>query len=120
MRLLIVEDNFIAGLELQGRLTALGHEVIGPLADIDEVLALIDRDPPDAALLDFRVRDTTSIPVAEALLRLGCPFVFVTGYSTPPALPPALLSQTRIGKPIDDRTLARVLAELGTAGDQAG
>jgi DNA-binding response OmpR family regulator len=117
MRILLVEDNFIAGLELHDRLTQLGHRVIGPLADVPEILGVIARDPPDAALLDFRLRDTTSIPIAQALRRRACPFVFVTGYGTPPALPPEFSEYPRLSKPIDDRSLRDALAGLGvTAG----
>lgn len=112
MRLLLVEDNFIAGLELQSRLAALGHEVIGPIANINRILALIQSDPPDAALLDFRVRDETSIPIALALRRLACPFVFVTGYGDPPGLPAALTKHMCVCKPIDDDKLRQVLEAL--------
>lgn len=114
MRILLVEDNFIAGLELHARLSALGHEVIGPFADVEQVLALVEREPPDAALLDFRVREGSSIEIARSLRRTGRPFVFVTGYGMPPGLPDELASHPRVGKPIADDTLQQVLALLGS------
>lgn len=53
MKVLVVEDNFIAGLDMTQRLTAFGCEVLGPFAGVEEVLELLKTTTPDGAFLDF-------------------------------------------------------------------
>jgi CheY-like chemotaxis protein len=76
---LVVEDEAIIALDLQGILTCAGYRVIGPVASIAEALpVLIDRRL-DAAILDINLGSHTVYPVADKLAGAQVPFVFVTG-----------------------------------------
>ncbi len=92
-RIFIVEDERIVALDLQHRLTRLGHEVVASVASGDEALRLIEGADLDLVLTDIRLGgDIDGIALAEAIQgRYGLPVIFLTAYS-------------------DDQTLARVKA----------
>lgn len=105
MRILLVEDNFLAGIDIAQRLTALGCEVIGPVATQEQAFEILNSEvqaQPDAAILDYGIRGGTSMRIAEVLFSRDCPFVFVTGYSE---LPENLVGVHRLQKPVDDAEL---------------
>lgn len=78
---LIVEDEFMQAEALRLDLLDHGAEVIGPVSDLEDALACIAATPElAAAILDVDLHGRTSYPVADALLRRGVPFVFVTGH----------------------------------------
>ena len=76
---LVVEDEFLIGLQLQITLEDAGAEVCGPFATVREALDLIARQPLSVALLDIRIGKETIGPVAEELARRDVPFAFYTG-----------------------------------------
>lgn len=120
MKVLVVEDNFIAGLDMTQRLTAFGCEVLGPFAGVEEVLELLKTTTPDGAFLDFSLRNETSIPIAEALQEEGCPFAFVTGYSEPPGFPDSFAGYPRVSKPFDSQALETVLRTFESHSSDVG
>lgn len=80
-RLLVVEDESLIAMELCKDLGALGWEIVGPAATVDEALRLIAESPlPDAAVLDVNLGGKLVYPLAEVLESKGVPFVFCTGY----------------------------------------
>ena len=85
-RILVVEDEAIESLMLEDLLTSAGAVVIGPSGTTVEALALIGQEEAiHCAILDVRLTDGMSVPVAEALSARGIPFVVTTAYSTLPA-----------------------------------
>lgn len=113
MKVLVAEDNFLAGLEIKDRLEELGYTVVGPIGDSAAALELVEREPIDAAVLDIRLRTDTSFGVAAALRAKSCPFCFVTGYSSYSELPPELAEVPRVKKPFTAKELQSVLGQLG-------
>lgn len=109
MKVLLVEDNFIAGLGIKLQLTEMGCEVQGPVAGVAEALEFLKDHTPSGAFLDYSLRNETSVPIAEALVAKGCPFAFITGYSEPPGLPDSLAGHLRVSKPLDAHALQTVL-----------
>lgn len=80
--ILILDDEFLVAMALARNLEEEGLAVAGPYARLDEALAALDADAPDAAFLDINLgAGKTSQPLAEALEGRGIPFLFVTGYS---------------------------------------
>lgn len=79
-RVLIVEDEFLIGLDISEQLKTAGFDVSGPAASVEEATQLIADEPIDVALLDINLGDTASYPVAEDLAKRQIPFVFVSGY----------------------------------------
>jgi DNA-binding LytR/AlgR family response regulator len=110
-RLLIVEDDYMIAVELARSLEALGVEVIGPAASVEDALALVEREGGrmDGAVLDINLRGRRVYPVAEALTAQGVPFIFATGYDAM-VIPADYAGVPRCEKPVDKELLARMLA----------
>lgn len=79
-RILLVEDEAVIAMLLEDMLIALGCEVVGVAARLDEALCLIRSESFDAAVLDVNLGGQPSYPAADALVALGVPFAFSTGY----------------------------------------
>jgi two-component sensor histidine kinase/DNA-binding response OmpR family regulator len=80
-RLLLVEDEALTGMMMSDMLTELGFDVIGPFGRVADAMAAVGREDFQAAVLDVNLDGEMVYPVADAVLALGVPFVFVTGYS---------------------------------------
>ena len=79
-RVLLVEDEFMVALLIEGELAGLGCEIIGPVGRLDKALEIAQREAVDVAILDVNINGDEVYPVAEALAARGIPFVFVSGY----------------------------------------
>jgi CheY-like chemotaxis protein len=82
MKVLVVEDEWIVALDLQGTLEGAGHTVVGVAATIAEAMEVIGRDPPELALININLREGkgAGIDLARDLLdRHGVPALFVSG-----------------------------------------
>ena len=84
MRVLIAEDSALFREGLHRLLVEAGHEVIATVADADSLLAAVDRDLPDLAVIDVRMPPTMTDDGARAAGRLRERY---------PSLPMLLLSQ---------------------------
>lgn len=109
LRVLLVEDVFLTAFRLKTIVESFGCNVIGPAPSVDDALALIDSDGCDAALLDINLGDESVEPVARRLLQSDVPFVFVTGYASPPRDSPLFRERPRLLKPLDPQLLQRVM-----------
>ncbi|HZX80836.1 MAG TPA: response regulator [Lysobacter sp.] len=79
LRLLLVEDEYVLALGLADVLGDLGAIVLGPVATVDDALALVERVPEiDGAVLDVNLGQEVAYPVADALIARGIPFLFAT------------------------------------------
>lgn len=81
MRVLVLEDDALAAAEVAGLVSAAGHEVVGPLATVQQALAAARDAPPDLALVDVDLgKGGSGIAAARGLSRhFGVPSLFVTG-----------------------------------------
>jgi DNA-binding NtrC family response regulator len=84
-RVLVVEDEAIESLMIEDILTSAGALVIGPTGTTVGALTLIEQETIHCAILDVKLLDGMSVPVAEALAARGIRFVVATGYD---AIPP--------------------------------
>jgi two-component sensor histidine kinase len=108
-RILIVEDAVLLALELEASLTEAGARVIGVAANVEEALKLA-ATPFDVAVLDANLNGVAVTPVAEALRRLGRPFIFATGYGD--AVPaPEGFDAPVVRKPYNVAQIAAAVAE---------
>jgi DNA-binding response OmpR family regulator len=71
----------------------------------------IEDNNVSAAILDFRLGDTTALPLAAQLRRHGIPFVFFTGQSNTGLIETACPGAKIIGKPSQSRTIVAALAD---------
>ncbi|MDO9706717.1 PAS domain S-box protein [Paracraurococcus lichenis] len=83
-RVLVVEDEALLAMELDGLLRALGCEVVGPARSLEEALGLaVGTEVLDAAVLDVNLgRGERSFPVVDVLTTRGIPYLFATGYAS--------------------------------------
>lgn len=111
-RILLVEDDAMIAMDLAQMLGAMGAEVVGPAATVQEALALIAeaRNRIDRAVLDINLRGEQGFVVADALAAAGVPFVFATGYDAR-AIPAQHAEVPLFEKPIDPARLAAALAQ---------
>lgn len=110
---LIVEDDFLIGMDIANFVESLGATVLGPAASTAAARAAIEGSDCDGAVLDVNLGRETSFGLARELLDKHVPFIFVTAYADDDALfEPRLAAAPRIGKPISRASLARKAAEL--------
>lgn len=112
LRVLIVEDEFLAAKSLETSLRKMGCEVVGPASTVEQAIELIKRESIDAAILDINLSPGTSEPVARSLRYRDRPFVFITGYSNIDVLPDDLRGHVILTKPTDPVSLASAVGQL--------
>ena len=109
LRVLIVEDEALVALEIEGMLALAGHEAVAQADDLASAIQAAEAERPDLALVDIRLAHGSSgLEVAKALKELGIPVVFATGNC-----PDAAGSEVALGclhKPITDRALSGAIA----------
>lgn len=111
-RILIVEDESIVAMELEDQLKREGCEVIGPVSLEAKALMALERDRPDAVVLDLNLNGKLVTDLADELVSRRTPFVIVTGYGKRQFDIPALRNAPRLHKPIEMQDLVRALADL--------
>lgn len=82
-RVLVVEDDVLVALGLEQILDELKYEVLGPVYSVEEALAMLEAERPDAALLDVNLGGVISTAVARRLRQKGVRFAYCTGYGDP-------------------------------------
>ena len=98
---------------LEDVLGELGQTVTGNVDSVAKALALIEADGIDAAILDVNLRGgETSGVIADALARLGTPFIFATGGGEEGIAEPHR-ARPRLRKPFTMDDVEKALAKLG-------
>lgn len=82
VKVLIVEDDPLMALDLEGVLAEAGAVVVGLCQNVDQAMARAKRDDFAVAVLDFSLGMDTASPVARRLVRRGVPFILYTGKSS--------------------------------------
>jgi CheY-like chemotaxis protein len=77
--ILVVEDEMLVAMLLEGMLRDLGYRVI-KAARVAKALGLVASEVIDFAILDINLAGEPSYRVAEQLRLRGVPFVFASGY----------------------------------------
>jgi CheY-like chemotaxis protein len=114
-KILIVEDEIIVLMMLEGMLQDMGFEAISSASTNEKAISLIQNQSFDAALLDMNLNGRSSSDVADALAEYHVPFAYATGNST---------HDTRDGfrdhpvlrKPFSDQEFNRVILALTQGG----
>ena len=110
-RILVLEDEPLIALLLQGWLSELGYERVGPVNSVVRALDLIANTMPDGAILDVSVGGVDCYPVATALRKGGVRFAFATGRAAADVsghFRDALI----LSKPFDFGGVSKVMAEM--------
>lgn len=75
---LVVEDDYFLAMDMKHNLQQAGVIVVGPVARVADALELISKGRIDAAVLDIELSAETSYPIADRLMAMRIPFVFVS------------------------------------------
>ncbi len=110
-RILLVDDEPLISMLVEDWLAELGCEVVGPARSLQDGLALAESDGLDGAILDLRLGDKDSYPLANALRARGVPFAFATGDGGPND-EPGFESVLLLAKPFDFEGVKSVLDRM--------
>ncbi|WP_395327478.1 response regulator [Novosphingobium sp. BL-8H] len=110
---LIIEDEPLISMQLEGLVTELGHNVVGTAATHSQALQIFERSPAGLVLADIQLADGSSgIDAVEDLLRFGdVPVIFITAY------PERLLTGERpeptylVTKPFQEATVRAAISQ---------
>ncbi len=121
LRVLVVDDEVLAGMGTVYLVEDAGHQAFGPAHSCDEAVELAAAVAPHVVLMDVNLgEDSKDGVVAAAAIREKQPVevIYVTAYSEDPAVRPRLEATgplAILGKPVDERLVARELARLAGA-----
>lgn len=108
LRVLLVEDEVLASLEVEDVLKGLGCEVVGPASRVAQALQLAREAELDGALIDLNLAGEPAYPVIDALVERAIPYTLVTGYDAPSLAPP-YCDAPHIGKPFGEGAVRAAL-----------
>lgn len=94
-RILVVEDEQLVALDLEGTLKELGYEITGHAATANEAVELARRERPDLVLMDINLGGGEDGITAAARIRKDhdVPVIFVTAYDDDTTLIRAQVSE---------------------------
>jgi len=110
---LIIEDEPLISMQLEGLVSDLGHNVTGTAATHSQAVAMFKERPAGLVLADIQLADGSSgIDAVEELLELGeVPVIFITAY------PERLLTGERpeptylVTKPFSESTVRTAISQ---------
>ena len=108
LRVLIVEDEALVSMLLEDMLEDMGCTLAGSAANLDQAVEAAVGLDLDVAILDMNLAGKPSLPVAEALLGRGKPFIFATGYGES-GVPDAWRDRPTLQKPFSMRDVEEAL-----------
>lgn len=109
---LIAEDELLIAMDVMDELGAAGFVTIGPFARTAQALDYCRAHTPDCAVLDVRLQDGESFPLADLLAERKVPFVFHSGHAARKALTERYPDMRVCPKPSHASELAAVVSEL--------
>ena len=107
-RVLVVEDELMIRMLLDGMLDDLGYTMAAEAGTIEEATALAKKAEFDIAILDVNLNGQPITPVVEILIERRLPFVFATGYGQR-GVPEAYRTNPTLQKPFQVEALAQAL-----------
>jgi CheY-like chemotaxis protein len=111
LRVLLVEDEPLIGLAAESVLLSMGVAQVTRVRNVDEAMRQIEEQSFNAAILDLKLGQESSLPLAQLLARLGIPHGFLTGYLDDD-IPPEVRDRPKVSKPFSDSQLAQLLQDL--------
>jgi two-component system, sensor histidine kinase len=92
---LIVEDERIVAMELEGQIKGMGYHVLGPASSLAEAMRCCETTVPDLALMDIRIHgEQDGVDCANTLLhRFEVPVIYLTAIADAITIERAKLTQ---------------------------
>jgi PAS domain S-box-containing protein len=115
-RVLVVEDEPLIAMDIEGTLSAHGFSVVGPAGTLEGALKLVEQGGFDAALIDASLDgEPVADELAAALTTRKIPFAFVTGYGLD-TLPSMYAQSPVLKKPFFSEQLLDLVERLTNPG----
>ncbi len=112
LKVMLVEDQMLIALDVEGMLGDHGvFDVMTSASAADALSRLVDYTP-DVAILDVNLGAGTSLAVARELAGRNIPFLFATGYGNSEMIPPDFSWVPVIRKPYDSTSLITTIMGL--------
>lgn len=108
-RILVVEDEFVTGLEIQARLEDLGYEVLAIIDTGEEAVIKAGELSPDIMIMDITLKGKMNGIEAAGIIRsrYDIPVIFLTAHSDEGTVQQAIHSEPfgYLIKPLEERAL---------------
>jgi CheY-like chemotaxis protein len=112
---LVVEDELLIGLQLAQDLEDEGYHVVGPAITIEQGIELVREGGIDCALIDLRLGETLSSPIANLLREKEIPFALTTGFDEQHPIDRVFEGAPRLKKPYDAIAVRDLIRSLSRA-----
>jgi len=110
--ILIAEDDPLIAMTVIDALGDAGFFTVGPFTTTSQALAYCRKHVPDCAVLDVRLEDGESYPLADFLAERDVPVVFHSGDAAQQELARRYPTATICAKPIAASQLTAIVAEV--------
>jgi DNA-binding NarL/FixJ family response regulator len=111
-RILIAEDEAMIALDLESVLEDLGCEIIGPVANVEDLVQQFEAHHPDGALLDINLRGKQVFAVLPQLIGQGLRVIITSGYDDIALIPQDFRALPRISKPFNQTVLRELCVSV--------
>lgn len=116
MRILLAEDEFLVGVQLEQDLHSAGCSIVGPFNTLETATQASRCERFDLAILDINLNGDMVYPLADELSARRVPFILLSGYLSAD-LPDRFRASPQVTKPHDP---AALIKEIRTAVPKAG
>ncbi len=113
LTIMVVEDDFLAALELKRLVEDRAGTVAGPVGRLDQARELALAARLDGAILDVKLNGAVSLPLVDDLIARGIPVILVTGYDAA-TLPARFADTPRLPKPFSEVSFDGMVAQVFT------
>ena len=114
LTIMVVEDDFLAALELKRLVEERAGKVAGPVGRLEQAEDLAQA-ALDGAILDVKLDVSVTLALAEQLIGRGVPLILVTGYDAA-TLPERFADLPRLSKPFSETSFDEIVGEVFAAG----
>ena len=110
--ILIIEDDPFISMDLEDIFESEGFKVLGPYAEVQPGLKVLEDHKPDVAMLDYNLGSETSVPIAKELDSKNIPYAFLSGQIKTVIMDKGTRPQPVILKPFIPEKLIGMVHEL--------
>lgn len=115
-RLLVLEDEYLIGLELERIAEDCGIGSVQLVTTIEDLMVWIQSGAEcDIAIIEVEARGMSSLPAASLLRARGLPIVFTTAYESERAGIPGFEGVPVVGKPYGRNQIVQAVAAVRPA-----